>query len=346
MVAARGGVEGLPRALTTAVRRANRTVTPEDSALLRAMTLGAVMTGVVALAVEDILEPATAAAALLVLPVAHYVSWRRRRKDNWHIKVAIALGALVALVGFFNSLDSVDTFDAIRFPLAEVFLWVQLLHSFDVPQRRDLGFSLGSSLVLMATAASISQDLSFALVGTVYMVFAASALVLANRSHMQEGTSGVIEPTSESTGPFVRGRHLARASVLTVALAGAVFSLIPQQSAPRAFALPFSLGDGVGLPADGAIANPGFPGSASARSNQGSYFGVSGRMDLRVRGNLSDDLVMRVRASAPAAVGSPASIAAETIATAIRTALEARLLPSVRPSMWPRLPSGARVARV
>ena len=279
-----------------AVRRANRTAIPEESLLLRASTLAAVMTGVVALTVERIIEPTTAGVTLAVLPVAHYVSWRRRDKDNWHMKVAIALGAIVALVKFFNSLNEVDTFDAIRYPLAEVFLWVQLLHSFDVPQRRDLGFSLGSSLVLMATAASVSQDLAFGILAMVYVFFAVAALVLSNQSLMQQGTITV----AKARARVGERAHLGKAAAITVVFAIAAFSIIPQQSAPHAFALPFSLGGGLGLPADGGIANPGFPGDASSRSNGGSYFGVSDRMDLRVRGDLSDDLVMRVRASAPA----------------------------------------------
>jgi transglutaminase-like putative cysteine protease len=286
----------VPGALMSAVRRANRTAIPEESLLLRASTLAAVITGVLALAVEGVIDATTAGVTLAVLPVAHYVSWCRRDKDNWHIKVAIALGAIVALVRFFNSLNTVDTFDAIRYPLAEVFLWVQLLHSFDVPQRRDLGFSLGSSLVLMATAASVSQDLTFGIIALLYVCFAVAALVLSNRSLMHQGTI-----TGAKGRRGVGGHvHLGKAAAITVVFAVAAFSVIPQQSAPHSFALPFSLGGGLGLPADGGIANPGFPGGASSRSNGGSYFGVSDRMDLRVRGDLSDDLVMRVRASAPA----------------------------------------------
>lgn len=286
----------MPGALMNAVRRANRTAVPENSLLLRASTLAAVMTGVAALAAERIIEFTTAGVTLAVLPVAHYVSWRRRDKDNWHMKIAIALGAIVALVRFFNSLNEIDTFDAIRYPLAEVFLWVQLLHSFDVPQRRDLGFSLGSSLVLMATAASVSQDLTFGILAMIYVLFAVAALVLSNRSLMQQGTIGVANARGRAGGHS----HLGRAAAITVVFAVVAFSIIPQRSAPHAFALPFSLGGGPGLPAEGGIANPGFPDDASRRSNGGSYFGVSDRMDLRVRGDLSDDLVMRVRASAPA----------------------------------------------
>jgi protein-glutamine gamma-glutamyltransferase len=283
-------------ALIGAVTRANRTLVPEDSVPLRLATLAAVMTGVGALAAEAVVDARTAAAALVLLPVAHYVSWRRRQHDNWYMKAAIAIGAIVALVRFFGGFDDVDTFDAIRYPLAEVFLWVQLLHSFDVPQRRDLGFSLGSSLVLMATAASVSQDLTYGAIALVYFLFATAAIVLSNRSVMRQRATAVPIPRRR------RRRFLSagKTGAVTGAFAIVAFSLIPQQSAPHSFSLPFSLGGGLGLPASNGIANPGFPGEVAARSSAGSYFGVSDEMDLRVRGELSDELVMRVRASAPA----------------------------------------------
>ena len=52
--------------------------------------------------------------------------------------------------------------DEVQIPLAELFLWVQVLHSLDVPARRDLLFSLVSSLVLMAVAGVLSISLSSA----------------------------------------------------------------------------------------------------------------------------------------------------------------------------------------
>ena len=46
-------------------------------------------------------------------------------------------------------------------PLASLFLWVQVLHAFDVPRRRDLAFSMVSSLILMAEAGALSLDVVF-----------------------------------------------------------------------------------------------------------------------------------------------------------------------------------------
>lgn len=285
--------------LGAAIRRVNRTRHPESSVALRGATLGAVAIGVVALGVEGAIGPIATLGALATLPFAYFVSHIRREKDNWHIKIAIAFGAIIALIRFFGDLSEVDTFDAIRFPLAEVFLWIQILHSFDLPQRKDLGFSLGSSLVLMATAATLSQDLLFGGLLLVYFTFAVSALMLAHRSELHEGAVELAPDPHRA-----RTRYLLFPTIkviTTAAVAGAVvFLFIPQATSPRSFALPFSLGSGAGIPSGGGIANPGFTGGADGRSNAGTYFGVADRMDLRVRGDLSDDLVMRVRASAPA----------------------------------------------
>jgi hypothetical protein len=288
----------VPSGLSASVLRVNRTRHPENSIALRVATLAAVVTGVVTLGVEGAISPAVTVGVVAILPVAYFISHLRRAKDNWHVKIAIAFGAVAALLHFFGDLRTVDTFDAIRFPLAEVFLWIQVLHSFDLPQRKDLGFSLGSSLVLMATAGTLSQDLNFGLLAVVYLCFAIAALVLAHRSELNAGTAAAL-----SSGSMARtrvGASIAKATVGTVLAATVAFMFIPQTSTPRTFALPFSLGGGLGIPSDGGIANPGFMGTPSVRSSAASYFGVADRMDLRVRGDLSNDLVMRVRSSAPA----------------------------------------------
>src|SRR4029453_8272712 len=76
--------------------------------------------------------------------------------------------------------------DQMQVPLAELFLWVQLLHSLDVPGRRDLLFSLVSSLVLIAVAGLLSISLSLGLSLLAWGVAALAALVLAHRSEVAE----------------------------------------------------------------------------------------------------------------------------------------------------------------
>ncbi len=99
---------------------------------------------------------------------------------------------------------------------------------------------------------------------------------------------------------LLQWRALVKAGA-TVALAGAfLFLIIPQPASVNTFALPFALGPGVGDLAGSGIANPGFAGEAGRRSSGISYYGFSQSLDLRVRRRLSDELVMRVRSSAPA----------------------------------------------
>lgn len=258
------------------------------------------MTGVVALAAEQAISATTALVVLLVLPAAYWVSYVRREKENWPIKLALTIGAVVALIRFLGQVQGVTSLDQVRFPLADIFLWVQVLHSFDLPQRKDLNFSLGSSLALMAVAGSVSQDLRFAVFLVIYFIFVVAAMTLSYRSELGDGAGGWMHPR-----PRTRARRPTREIVqaaAATALAGAIlFLVLPQPNGVRSLALPFDLGSGLGLSSDGGIANPGFlEGDPGSRSSAANYYAFGDEMDLRVRGELSDELVMRVRSSAPA----------------------------------------------
>lgn len=291
----------MPGGLIELIRRANATRRPEDSLALRMAVLAAVMTAMLALVAEAAVDVVTGALLVVALPLAYWVSYRRRAEDNWHIKLALTFGAIFALFRFLQQLSGVVTLDEVRFPLADLFLWVQVLHGFDLPARKDLNFSLGSSLTLMAVAGSISQDLTFAFFVVAYLAFVVAALALAHRSEVEEKVSGWM--TTRDARPVKRRfpvRDVIRAVALTAAAGTVLFLVIPQPSGIRTFALPFSVGSGIGLFGGGGVANPGFGSSPSARGTGSSYYAFSDTMDLRVRGDLSDELVMRVRSSAPA----------------------------------------------
>jgi transglutaminase-like putative cysteine protease len=284
------------------VRRANATKRPEDSLALRGAVLCAVMTGMAALALEGAISATTALMLTLLLPFAYWVSWTRRAKDNWHIKILLTLAAIVALVRFLGQLSGISTLDEVRFPLADLFLWIQVVHGFDLPQRRDLNFSLGSSLTLMAVAGSVSQDLRFGVVLLVYFVFACAAFALSYRSEVEEGSAGRLVAGGGPSAPKrkIPLAEVARAAIVTFVAAGLLFLVIPQPAGIKTFSLPFQVGGGLGVFGGGGLVNPGGSDDPSSRLNGISYYGFSDRMDLSVRGELSDDLMMRVRASAPA----------------------------------------------
>ncbi|HET7481534.1 MAG TPA: transglutaminaseTgpA domain-containing protein, partial [Actinomycetota bacterium] len=129
------------------------------------------------------------------------------------------------------------------------------------------------------------------------------AFALLHRSEVTEGATAVLQPrseTSQGTGGRM-SRDIVTGLIATIVAGTILFLVIPQPQSVRTFALPFAIGGGVGIPANGGIANPGFPsgGTPSTRSSSSAYYAFNNRMDLRVRGDLSDDVVMRVRASAP-----------------------------------------------
>jgi protein-glutamine gamma-glutamyltransferase len=281
------------------IRSANETRAPEDSVPLRVAVMGAVLVGALAVAVEGAVSPPAAAAVGVLIPFAYWVSWRRRRDDNWHIKLALTIAAIIGLIRFLGQVRGIAYLDEVRFPLADLFLWVQVIHSFDLPARKDLHFSLGASLTLMAIAGSLSQDTRFLVLLILYFGLVVVSLVLGYRSEISENAAGWLRPAARRTG-LPRARDPLRAATISAIAATLLFLVIPRPQAAQTFALPFSLGANTGSPALGGIANPGFSGDASTRINQAAYYGFSQQMDLRVRGDLPDDLVMRVRSTAPA----------------------------------------------
>ena len=283
------------------LRRTNKHGVPEDSIALRATVLAAVVTATGAVAAEGAISPGTAVVVVAALALASWVSHRRRHKDNFGIKIAVTFGALVALARLMTQISALATLDEVRFPLAELFLWVQVLHSLDLPARKDLNFSLGSSLTLMGVAASLSQDLRFGAFLIVYSGLGASAMALAHRSELSAGTAGrMVAAGGSATSSRPRAFAIMRGAAPLVVAATVLWLVIPQPQGSASLALPFSLG-GAGVGGVGAgIINPGFSSSPGARSNGSGYYGFNDRLDLRVRGELSDEVVMRVRASAPA----------------------------------------------
>ncbi|MDQ3916681.1 MAG: transglutaminaseTgpA domain-containing protein, partial [Actinomycetota bacterium] len=290
----------MPGSVIGVLKRANAPRPPEDSLALRGVVLGAVMTGTVALASVGAVSPAMLTALLVALPLGYWVSHVRRHAPSWGIKIGLTVGAVLALVRFFDELRAVTTLDEARFPLATLFLAVQVLHGFDLPARKDLNFSLGSSLALMAVAGTLSQDMTYGVFLLVYFAFVMAALTLSHRSELRGATAAWMTPEHGRTRPRLSWREVARAAVPVALCGSAIFMLLPQSVASQYFSLPFSLGSGFGVAASDGVTNPGFGGDPASRSSGSSYYGFDDRMDLRVRGDLPDDLVMRVRASAPA----------------------------------------------
>lgn len=275
--------------------RINPRRTPENSVGLRLSVLASIIIAELTVLAMGYYNPATAFLVPSLTLVGFAVSWRCRGRHNLGLKFLLSLLVLLATAFFLK--DLVGNYFDTRLPLIKLLLWLQVLHSFDVPARRDLKFSLVSGLTLMAAGAVLSTGMLFIAGLACFSIAAVVALVYF---HFSEQSAAVAQ-----TLP-ARPSHLIAygAAVWAISLLAAVpiLLLVPQSTQARLQSLPFSdfqhvLGD-----FSGAIVNPqyhseGNPFDGPPQYNSSSYYGFNNYLDLRSRGNLTDDLVMKVKAN-------------------------------------------------
>jgi len=296
------------------VRKANRRRKAEDSIPLRVAVGVAVVASATAVLRQGIGGPVLFAVAVAGLPMAFVFSWWTRHRPGFMVKALLAIGVVVAFAMFLRQVTSTGPANlaGMQTPLAELFVWVQLLHAFDVPARRDLMFSLASSLVLVAMAAVFALSMMLALHLLVWAGAALSALVLAHRSELSEldPLTQIVDVGGAGTGaaslPSV-WRLVATAGAGCLLAAVAVFVVLPRSHSQRGIAFPSQLAERVPVPNLGGLSNPSLGAADPAFGDGGGsggaaafgYFGFSRNLDTSVRGRPDDTVVMRVRASAP-----------------------------------------------
>ena len=268
---------------------------PEDSVELRAWVLASVLVGEAAVLTSGYFDAVTGVLVPTLTVVAFVVSYLRRRERNVLIKVLLAFGALAALAMFFREVLS-SLYDT-RIPLARLFLWVQVIHAFDLPARKDLSYSLVSGLILIAVGAVLSTSLWYGLFVLAFFLCAMAAMSQINLSEAR-GRAGVRE--TDSKGLVLGAVVPCFFAVIVVGLV--CFSLLPQRQAMNLATMPTSAFQNIGDEFSGGIQNPyykppgGNPFAGPPQSiSPDSYHGFQPYMDLRSRGRLSDEVVMKVR---------------------------------------------------
>ncbi|WP_155523500.1 transglutaminase TgpA family protein [Nodosilinea nodulosa] len=292
----------------------------EDSLLLRVLVQGLVTLGICSVVVAAAGVTAASWLNLLAIPlsaVGAAFSWQRRRDRNIAIKFFIAIGMLMAMAAFFARLiaEPGDT----RIVLAELLVQLQVLHSFDLPRRKDLGYSMMIGLILLGVAATISQTLAFAPLLLMFLAMAIPVLGLDYQSRLGLGSSGWaggrLRPTL---------RRLVGLVALIVGLGLLIFLFLPRLPGYQIQNFPVSSvidtpgdfsGEDILNPAyrnKGSDDGEGFDqgGGAGAIQGQGkttgpgvvdmiSYYGFNQRMNQNLRGTMTPQVVMRVRSQAP-----------------------------------------------
>jgi len=278
------------------IRRANAPLAPEPSVTFRVATSLAVLTGILACYAVSEISLLSAFVACIGIVVGMVFSYATRAKPWQWVKVLLAL----AVLGIFGSFvvqvlgaAHVGQLSSIEVPLAGLFTWVQLIHAFDVPARRDLLFSLAASGALVTLGAAQAVSIGF----IAYVVIWLASCLVALACSWRSMTGGI--------GPLALGSLLFTGFV--VVLIGSVFLVfLPAPRAAQSITLPASLTsylplrDPAGITGNGSQSTePAQAGKATGRTGVGGYLGFASELDTAIRGSLGNEVVMRVRADRP-----------------------------------------------
>lgn len=133
-------------------------------------------------AMDSVASSGNSAWAIPLSAIAGVWAWYARRKRNVIVKLFIAIAMIGMLVVFLR--DLVRNTDETRLLLARLLIQLQVLHSFDLPRRKDLGYSIVIGLILMALAATLSQTMVFALWLIAFLLLGIPILLLDHRSRL------------------------------------------------------------------------------------------------------------------------------------------------------------------
>ncbi|MFA6002252.1 MAG: DUF3488 domain-containing protein, partial [Thermoleophilia bacterium] len=267
---------------------------PEDSLSLRISVLASILTAemtILAMGYYDIL---TVVAIPTLTAAGFALSWKRRRHRNLVIKMLLSILVIFAAVMFMRRL--MTSFYDTRLPLIELLLWLQVLHSFDLPARKDLKFSLASGLTLVAAGAVLSTGMFYI---TGLILFSITAVVALIYFHLSE--QSMRTDTIPAVRPMYVISYAAIVWIVCMIVTVPLLLLMPQNTQAKVRSLPFSglqkiLGD-----FSGDVVNPSYSQNAGSpfdnppQFDANSYYGFNPYMDLRSRGNLSDDVILKVR---------------------------------------------------
>ncbi len=274
------------------VVEANRPGPPEPSVPFRTASAAAVVVGSAACWRQGELGPAMAAFTVVAVVVGNVLSYRRRERPWPWIKPILAVAAVGGFAWFIVTVSRSATpgdISTVERPLAVLFAWILATHSFDVPARRDVAYSLAGSTALVAVAAAQSVDL--ALGGFVLVWLACCLWGLVAMWQSMAGARGV---------PW---RTLALSGAVVAGVAGILVALLPAPRVSATLAFPSaSAGSQVDSPTnltDGPASLPAHAASASGPTRVGGYLGFARSLDTGVRAPLGNQVVLRVRATRP-----------------------------------------------
>lgn len=221
------------------------------------------------------------------------------------VRTTVGVGALVAFLMVAVSAGRLaGLLELLRGPLPQILVILIALHGFECRDRRTVRVGLAISAVVVMYAAGFRVD---GAIGWWLLSWAVCFGVAMSR------LGG--PPASLDLRPRSFSAALPRPTTVGVIAVGvgsltsiAVLSVVPVPDGPARLTLPSFIEDPQPVTAPGAVAGPGGdvrdPGTdlgddRAPAGQAGGYVGFASEMDTSVRGDLGDEVVMRVRATAP-----------------------------------------------
>jgi protein-glutamine gamma-glutamyltransferase len=289
-------------------------IPPEDSLLLRILVQSMVSVGIMA---TDVAADTQLSLWAIPLSIAGATwSWYHRRDRNIGVKFGLAF-AMVGALGYFV-VHLLGSANDTRLVLAELLVQVQTIHTFDLPRRKDLGYSMTIGLILISVAGTLSQTLAFAPLLLLFLTLAIPVLFLDYRSRLH------LPPLTIATPREIRQiglpwRRLGGLLAVVLAIGLVVFAVMPrfagyQGSLPMSAPIQYDRqnfdGKGINNPgyqrqgqAGGGAGTPQIDGKVSGKGDgtldENFYYGFNSQIDQNLRGVMKPKLVMRVRSQAP-----------------------------------------------
>ncbi len=278
----------------------------EESISLRILSQAMVVAGMIATDVAA--DTQTSLWAIPLSVAGAYWSWLHRRKANVAVKFCIAIGMLGALAIFFVALR--QQLNDTRLILAELLIQLQVLHSFHMPRRQDLGYSMVIGLILIGVASTLSQTMLFGAILLVFLAIALPVLVLDYRSRLNLTASKTRRSPFQQPGLSIRQLGLFLGTILALGLT--IFMLMPRLPGYQLRTFPVSAPLDEQFADNQQVINPGYvrngkAGGGSSSSGGGLnpgevdetfYYGFNTRMNQNLRGEMKPRVVMRVRSQA------------------------------------------------
>ena len=276
-----------------AIKRANRPGPPEHSIRLRAACFFSVAAAIAACASMREISDAAGVAAVGLVALGMVFSYLTRHHPPGWVKIVVAGGAIGASVWFVHAVSApAANINSVEDPLTVLLVSVLVVHSFHVPSRRDLMFSLAAAAGLMAVSGAQAIDMTFAF----YVVAWAGCTIW-----------GLIEMwASASDGGRQAPMRLGVVVVTVIVAAAAVFLILPAPQVAAKLNLLAQAGNGGSIGVPGGLAGDSGsptqlsrPGTPAGPTRVGGYLGFAGSLNTALRGTLGNRVVMLVRAQRP-----------------------------------------------